>query len=596
MILFILYIIINIFNFFLSIFLKFIFKSIHSTSIVLIKNKRLLFTIKDLYYKNNHIDKLRLVLNNNYFPSISINYLEYHINNLNAMKTSKINFELWSNSGDLARIYERVSNISSNFILFNLFIRVVRVYYSPDLYLDIYGFNIFKLTKGDVCIRLKIKTIKVYYLKSFVGKVHNFKVTFRPEKTIYCDAINILFNRVLLDNNFLDIMGEIYKILNSDNGDSIPNIMVKQFNMNIYLHNYIAVKLTNFVFENTILHLAKIKIKIWKKDSIWADNIKINILDKQKRPIIENIRVRLFHSTSDKLYKSLIILRKKFISITKRPIKQTYKKQEFVINNNYIHATPDETAQIIGDVDNIIIDEYIALINRFASTYKLTIVNLVIKLSYKYGEIYAENLEYKVNENYNILTIHNWKFYNKQSIFIKKHPDDNSNFCIKFNKTTTCISPYRMHVYFDFIYFKHMCSIFKTNIERLNNLFYSSYYIYNKGYVYEHFQIDSFVGVLNYKKTHKNFRALLEGNSVELLNYIDITDVNILLNEVKISYPKNWDDIIHKIAAVYKGSIYNGNFKSIITKISGEKPASLLFIKDNLKYFKRKIINSVTNK
>jgi hypothetical protein len=101
------------------------------------------------------------------------------------------------------------------------------------------------------------------------------------------------------------------------------------------------------------------------------------------------------------------------------------------------------------------------------------------------------------------------------------------------------------------------------------------------------------MGVLNYKKTNKNLKSLLEGNSIELLNYIDVSDLNILLGEVILSYPKDWGYIIHKIGGVYKKSIYNSNFKSIVTKISGERTASVLFLKDNLKYLKKKFVNSL---
>ena len=304
-----------------------------------------------------------------------------------------------------------------------------------------------------------------------------------------------------------------------------------------------------------------------KEVNFLIDNFKINILDPIKKPIIENIRIRLFDSTSDKLYKTLIILRKKFISVNKKPIKCVHSKQNFIINNNYIKTLNNESITVSDITTNKIIDEYLTILNNFAINYKLSIINLTIKLSYEYGSIYAENLEYTINEEYNILSINNWKFYNKETTFIKKHIEDNSEFYIKFNKTSTHIIPYKMFIYFDLTYFKNMSRILKKTIERLNNLFYSSYYIYNKGYVYEHFHIDSFIGVLNYKKNTKNLKSLLEGNSMELLNYIDISNLNILLSEIVLSYPKDWNYIINKIAEKYKKSIYNSNFKSIVTKI-----------------------------
>ena len=170
MILLMLYIFINILNFFITIFLKVISKNISSTSEIVIKNKRLQFKLKDLYYKNSYIDNLKLIINARYFPSISINYLEYHINNLNISEKPKIKFELWSNNNNLNNSFNRISN---NVMLFNLFIKVVRIYYSPDLYLDIYGLNIFKLSTKDTYVRLKIKNIKMYYLNSYDEQIES---------------------------------------------------------------------------------------------------------------------------------------------------------------------------------------------------------------------------------------------------------------------------------------------------------------------------------------------------------------------------------------------------------------------------------------
>ena len=585
---------ISILNFFFSIFIKIILKNICTSLTLTLKKNRIRINLNDLTYKNTSFDTLKLSITKNFFPNIVVNHIEHHLNKLTPSAVSPKNFDLWSNRNELTRSFNRFNIICNNLLLFNIFIKSLRVYYSKDLYLDIFGINIFKLTNKDSFIRLKISTIKIYYSDTFIGKINKLKITLRPGKTIYCDKISILFHRFLLDDRFLYILSEFNDFLNSNDCDAIPKIMVKNIQSHIYLHNYIAVTIDNFIFEHYLLHLGKIKVKIWKKDSIWIDNFKINILAKHKKPIIENIRIRLFDSTSDKLYKSLIILRKKFISVAKKPLKQTYPIKDFVINKNYIKSLDNKLDECADVTTNLIIDEYLALINNAVINYKLTIINLVIKLSYEYGEIYAENLTYTINENCNILAINNWKFYDNKTVFIEKFGEDDAEFYIKFNKTSTHITPYKMKIYFDVIYFRNMCRILKKTIERINNLFYSSYYIYNKGYVYEHFHIESFMGVLNYKKTHKNFKSLLEGNSIELLNYIDIEDLHILLDEVILSYPKDWTDIIHKIASVYKKSIYNSNFKSIVTKISGEKTASILFIKDNLKYFKKKLVNSLT--
>tara|TARA_B110000208_G_C11756016_1_gene425200 strand:- start:1540 stop:1878 length:339 start_codon:yes stop_codon:yes gene_type:complete len=112
--------------------------------------------------------------------------------------------------------------------------------------------------------------------------------------------------------------------------------------------------------------------------------------------------------------------------------------------------------------------------------------------------------------------------------------------------------------------------------------------------VYESFRIESFSAVFNYQKTKRDFLALITGHKSQLLNYIEIEDLNILLNEVSICYPKDWHSIIQKIGKIYKTSIYENNIKSIITKISGEGISSVVYLKKNLQYLKNKIINTAS--
>ena len=596
MFLFTIYIIINIFNFLFTIFLKFILKNIYTTSEIFLRNKRIIFLIKDIYYKNNTIDFMKVTINNKLFPSMYINYLEYRINKLTIPAEPQTKFKLWQSSNNLNYILQCTNTKISDIGLFNLFMRYTKIYYSSELYFDIYGINIFKLSKDQEFIKLKITNIKIYYLNRFVGKINNIKITFKEKKTIYFYKINILINKILIDHYFIEAVNKIYTFFTSSKSKILPRLMVHKMNINIYLHNYILLKLNNFVIEDSILHIAQAKVKIWKKDSIWIDNLKMDILNKEKKPVIENIKLRLFQSTSDKLYKTLIILRKKFIPLTKKNIKQNYQKKVIVINNNYLKNIKEPTEELINNENCTIINEYFNLLHLISDEFKLIIINMTIKFNPDYGEIYVENLEYITNEEYNIMAINYWKFYYKKTIFIEKHLDEKKKFYIKFKKESIYITPYKMNIYFDFFYFKNMCTILKKNIERINNLFYSNYYIYNKGYVYESFHIESFLGILNYKKTEKNFKALISGNSIELINYINIADINLLLNEVHIYYPNDWNNIVNKIAHVYKKSIYNNNFKSIITKISGENTASLIYIKHNFKYIKNKVINSIKNK
>ena len=537
------------------------------------------------------IKNFKLSITKSLIPTIKIDSLYTNINYLIFQKPKK--FILWK-SLRITDDYKKLNSLIFSVTKFNVYIKFLKINYQTRISLKIYGLNILKLKKTDF-IRVKIQMIKIYFDNKFFGKIEKIRVTIKPDKpTIYINSVNILFTKSLLDEYFVDFLKNIIQLVSSDEKSEFPNFMIKQFCMNVYLNNYIRINSRNITIEQNILNIYKTDLRIWKKKSIWIDNINFGLLETTKKPKIENIRLRLFKSTGDKLYKSLIVLRKRFMPIIPKYRIKKFKKKELVVHPNYIHSlNKNEICVSNRSERDIIIDEYLDIINEFIIKFNIYIINLEIKLSYDDGTIIAENIKYTHTEKKNILSFKSWKFYRKNITFIEKNDDENKNFTINFNKKILNILPYNMNIYFDLFWFKKMGSILKNNISRLGHVFYSKFYSYNKGYVYEVFRVDSFSANFNYKKTKKKILSLLGGNKTQILNYLDVEDINILLNNVDICYPRDWTYVAKKISKVYRNSIYNNNFKSIVSKISNENVSNVLYIRKNWKYFKKKIFNTI---
>jgi len=599
---YLIYILIKFIFIFIDLFFKLIYCNCKKYYAIKFDNNIRLF-INDFKYNtelvSNNVKNLKIKVNRNFSPYIKIGFLETKIINIKVSNpnTSKTEFKLWNTEYSLLeKDYNQFNKIIDSFSLFNMFIQKQVIYCFSDMYIELYGINIYRKKAGDY-IKIKIRKLKIFYKNKCISRTNIIKLSMKKSKTIYVEHIHLLVNKIFLEEKFINITNKLNVILNSGENSYLPKIMIRNFRTNIYLHNYIYMENKDLVFENKLLNISKIKVKIWKKDSIWLENFKLNILDTFKTPVIENVRIRLFNSTCDKLYKSLIILRKKFMPLSNKNEKIKFNSiSNIQVNDKYlksINKTPKKIIYKTGDLD--IINNYFDKLDDIILKYKFTIVNLQIKLSYNNGTIRAENLIFQKNETYNIFKIYDWSFTNKKISYINKFAPNDKDFLIKFNRDSIYITPYKLDIYFDKSAFSNMCLLLKKNIDRLGHLFYSSFYIYNKGYVYETFHMDSFSSKFNYKKTDKNLKKLILGNKAELLNYIDIEDLDILLEEVKIQYPKDWTDIGAKFTSVYRKSLYDYNLKNILNKISGKQISTALYLKNNFRYFKNKLKKSLNN-
>jgi len=496
--------------------------------------------------------------------------------------------------------------IQNRFSYFHIIIKSLELFYENDTEFKVY------ISKASILRRINSNKIiihlgktKIYYKNIFICSANKTEVTIDKNndvlnKSINIDKININIFTKILFNNFIERAYTIYNDITTEDDNKVPDVRINTVRINAYLLNYIQLNCKNIVIDNEVFIIGHILGKIWKKDSIWINDMNIN-LNNTRHPEIKHLRIRLFSSTSDKLYKSFIILRKKFYPIhdNKKIIKRDLVLPYNQINNNYIALCdigPNIETSCINNpvsIDNTYIyNTYVKELMDINMEPKIFIKSIQIDLGYDGGKIVANEVFIKTDSTHNYLHITDWVFYKHKIKYISKYNTEASvQFIFKFNNDEMDISPYKLIIFLDTAQFSHSFNIIKDNISRLTQLFSSNFYYYNRGYIFERFYMRSFYTKFSYKKRQLKLGKLIEGNKLQLLNCLKINGIDLILKEVVTFYPNQWDQVIAKIVNVYAESIYEYNMDSIITKIAGPHTTSIMNLKQNLKSFKKKIKN-----
>jgi len=526
--------------------------------------------------------------------------IEKPINNYsdNCWKTDYYNL-----NNDLIQLGE----IKKKFYNTHIIIHSLELFYETDKDFKIHMSNIsVQRRRGSDDIVVRCSRMKLYYRGLFIGSINKNKIIIKANedgilrKYINIDSININIFTKILYNSFIESFHQIYEDCFVKGSDILPFCHINTIRINAYLLNYIQLNCKNIVVDNDILKIGHILGKIWKKDSIWINDTSIHLKDSH-HPEIKHLRIRLFTSTSDKLYKSFIILRKKFYPIHERHKNCKGEPQLPCgsIINTYIadrqqisQPTKKYTNEKMAINEKCIYDAYVKDLLGAVMEYKLFIKSIQLDLSYDGGKIIADDVSIKTDGTYSYLYITNWVFYKHKIKYISKYNAGSSDQCIfKFNNDEMDIVPYKLIIFLDTKQYSYSFNIIKDNIARLTQLFSSNFYYYNRGYIFERFYMRSFYAEFSYKKRHLKLGKLIEGQKLQLLNCISLNGLDLILEEVSIFYPVNWDEVIKKIINVYAKSIYEYNMDSIIKKIAGPKTVYVMNLKENFKSLKKKLKN-----
>ena len=601
-------------NVLLSIIVKVTFKDARLGTYLNYRNNRIIYTLEDGAYtfttpiiREGSLKKISLQVTRNLESIIKISDLKLIIHKINNTDSGGYPDDCWRTdyynlNNDLIQLGEIKKKIYNTHIIIN----------SLELFYEKTDFKVFisnisvQRRRGSDDIIVRFNRMKLYYKELFIGSINKNKIIIKTNeegilrKYINIDNININIFTKILYNNFIERIREIYTDCVTEGSELLPHCCINTVRVNTYLLNYIQLNCKNIVVSNDILKIGHILGKIWKKDIIWINDLDIHIRGSH-HPEIKHLRIRLFTSTSDKLYKSFIILRKKFYPIHGRHQKNTRDPQLpcYSIITTYITERQKKPLpkniyrnEKISSNEKNIYNTYVQDLLDIVMDYKLFIKSIQLDLSDDGGKIVADDVSIKTDGTYNYLYITNWVFYKHKIKYISKYNVGSSDQCIfKFNNDEMDITPYKLLIFLDTKQYSYSFNIIKDNITRLTQLFSSNFYYYNRGYIFERFYMRSFYAEFSYKKRHLKLGKLIEGHKIQLLNCINVNKLDLILKEVHTVYPVNWDEVVKKIINVYANSIYEYNMDSIIKKIAGSKTVYVMNLKENFKSLKKKLKN-----
>ena len=240
-------------------------------------------------------------------------------------KQSENKFKMWSNAYhstlDKIHILDSLREQLRKFVIFRIS--------TINLYLKSYKFNIsyLRLIKNDNKSRISSAKCKIYYKNIYIGSIINVRLSYDSNT----DNINIYGEKmiVIISNNFLKFpvleeLSEIIKMFKSDDDGKIPNIFFKEVIIQFTINNHFRLNLSECFFEDFVLK-CNILIKIWQKEIMWLKKCSYNIYNNELD--IDNVRIRLFKSTADKIFKTFRPMYKHFYRPKSNKSKKNSKKK-----------------------------------------------------------------------------------------------------------------------------------------------------------------------------------------------------------------------------------------------------------------------------
>ena len=564
------------------------------------KDGKLLVNINSVNYKNKYIENLvvkniNFKLNSSLMPNLHIDdlFIEPILENLFSNK-KRFNFNIWKNSSprlikDINRINDVCKHLSSfiNIKIKNLELK------SGRFIIKIHNLVIIK---NNNKMMVKCGRVNIYHFNSHIAKIKQLKLTIYQLKyisSIYIHYIVLTLREKNIRNNFFEDIINIFLKFPQGESNIYPKIFIKKTRVNVEIHNYMRFMFDNIILEKEILKINSLNLKIFKKEILWLSNFKYSLL--KKTPFAKNVRIRLFHSTGDKIYKSLIFLRKRYVHFDtiRNKIAISNKDKLIKVDNNYIYniKNDSENRNIVLNDNLISIKE--SYLNNYIldiDTFKFNITQFEISFEKQQGKFLINDFYFKSGDKITTVTCKKWLFFKNNIKYIDKIGND-GEFRIKFGNGIFEIIPYKCFINLDLKQYKKTFSILIHNISKIVSIF-TPNITTTKNYIFERFRIDSFYCVLSYTKNSFSIGNLIEGNYSEMLNIISLEGVELLLPELLILYPKNWSEIAKKIINKYFLFMSGKNFKNIIKKTPVAPFLKISKIKKSLGYLSNKIYNS----
>jgi len=573
------------------------------------KNNRLITSTEYVKYSDTELfdylecKKVFAHINRSLIPTIKIDQVNISPKLTNIFKntTPPPIFRSWLNGcWNTNKSIFRLENIIS-YLLTNskIYIKTLNINFN-NFILEIRGI---RGTKNKDEINIQINKIRIIHLNTFIGKCKNIKLTYyltQNRASSFVDKMVIHLLEKSIRNKLIEELKDLLELFPKSENKMNFKFLVNETKVVLEVGNTVTINTTNLNFEKDRINIPYLNAKIWKKDILWANNVIIPI--NGLSPVIESIRIRLFKSTCDKIYKTLIVFKKQLYSRKKQKTKTNkYKSMSYehkLIVKNYFNTSSGIDDSVLSDCDSSIYSddfeyEYMDGFLVPEKEIKLLINELEISFEPNNGKFQFTDFSYEKVDNEIVINTKRWLFHKDNIRLIDRIDKNEDLFSVIIGNSSLKILPHKVYLNLDIDIFSSCFSILIKNIGRLCEIWSKSNNTHQVNYVFEKVYIGSFFGVFSYSQNKFSIENLIEGNLIEVLNLVGINNLQLLLEDINIMYPKDWISISRVILNKYLQSFKDKNLKNILKKTPISNLKNVVSLKSNFEYYTNKIINTI---
>lgn len=539
-------------------------------------------------FKNVLLNNLRFIFEKYYLPFVIIDtlVLTSSIKDYIDYNDKIVLFKFWNHSN--SRIISIINRIEKLIIYFFLTRMQLRIFIL-NLYFSQFTINLKNLSyeyKNDL-VNIKIKNINLKFNNYYLLKLSNINIKINlvsSDTILSIKHIKVIINQKTIEDNLLEEIICIIKNINKKESNSNITISINEIVFSIEIKNFFQIYIKDFLIDKDNLIINYINVILNKKNILWINDITYNF--KNNIPKTYSLNIKLYKSSGIKIYNTLYFIKKKYVKYYNKP--SIVNNQQVPINNLYI--TDKNIIDFTNNLLNNFIDRFIIIKKELIFYIK----NIELIDPINHNILYFRDISYEQTKNSKYVNINYWEFKNKDTTFIKKTYVNNENFIIKFSNSCIEIFSYMIDIKLHLKKYNEIFSLIGNNINKIVSVFKNRNYSPQK-YIFEKFHIQSFSCNFSYIKSSFSFDNFIDGNFTELINITGIDNLNLIIPNNTIMYPKNWNFIFKCILRKLLNSLRDINFKNIVNNKTVIPFNKLADIKTNLIYIKIKATNIINN-
>lgn len=516
------------------------------------------------YFKKLHLKIAKFIINmDTKIPILRINEISIHPKIFNIHRISDL-FTIWSNHMTdtlqsliiLSKLYNEISKFA--------IIEIKSMLVNFDFF-EI-KFSKVRILKNKNKTRIFVDKLYIFYRGHYLCSIQKLKFSHDS----LTGTVNIFAKKMLVSiKNYIlkhDIANDMINIINQfkcEGKGTLPNIYFDKIEIQLMIHNHIIFKLHKVIHENNIIKFDGL-IKIWKKEIFWIKQCTYNLCDNAIN--VNDIRVRLFKSTADKLFKTFRPIYKKYYNKKPPKLKSIFKKITNVLpDHGYLNSLcSDELTNSPSVIDGFKLDcknDYIDTHIQSAEYHLFKIGTMTIDFQDNKGSFVFNNFIYSCLENGLRVSVSKWLFDKNKVIYLDS-VDTNSNFVVEYQNNALSIFPYKLYLNMDLDIFSETFDIFTSSISKIVDIF--VIHRLHQNYIYDKFYLHSCRIIFSYQTRKLQIFELMSGKYSELINILELNNMTFILHPITITYPKNFSFILSLLINKLLEDIIENNFDTLI--------------------------------